>query len=82
MFFLFTFYFKEDIKRLHTRDHTAATPKEAVRQAIMAGLDMSMVPFDFTFYNYTLEGIRDGSIPQSRIDDAVRRILRVKFALG
>ncbi|CAF3140208.1 unnamed protein product [Rotaria socialis] len=72
----------EDIKRLHTREQTAATEKEAVRQAVMAGVDMSMVPFDFSFYNLTLECVKDGSIPRSRLDDAVRRILRVKYALG
>ncbi|CAF3724366.1 unnamed protein product [Rotaria sordida] len=72
----------EDIIRLHTVYHTADTPKEAVRQAIMAGVDMSMVPLDFSFFDLALEGIRDGSIPISRIDDAVRRILRVKYALG
>ncbi|UJR37352.1 hypothetical protein I4U23_030060 [Adineta vaga] len=72
----------EDIKRLHEREQTADTPKEAVRQAVMAGIDMSMVPFDYTFYNLTLECIKDGSIPRSRLDDAVRRILRVKYALG
>ncbi len=43
---------------------------------------MSMVPLDFSFYNLTLECVKDGSIPQTRLDDAVRRILRVKFALG
>jgi len=48
----------------------------------MAGVDMSMVPFDYSFYNLTLDCIKDGSIPRSRIDDAVRRILRVKYALG
>ena len=48
----------------------------------MAGVDMSMVPFDFSFYNLTLECIKDGSIPRTRLDDAVRRILRVKYALG
>jgi beta-glucosidase len=67
---------------LNFRDHTADTPKEAVRQAVMAGIDMSMVPFDYSFYNLTLECIKDGSIPRSRIDDAVRRILRVKYSLG
>ncbi|CAF1020128.1 unnamed protein product [Adineta steineri] len=72
----------EDIKRLNYRDHVAETQKEAVRQAIMAGIDMSMVPLDYSFYNLTLECIKDGSIPQTRLDDAVRRILRVKFALG
>jgi len=48
----------------------------------MAGVDMSMVPFDYSFYNLTLDCVKDGSIPRSRIDDAVRRILRVKYALG
>ncbi|CAF1192726.1 unnamed protein product [Adineta steineri] len=72
----------EDIIRLNTRDQTADTPKEAVRQSVMAGVDMSMVPFDYSFYNLTLECVQDGSIPRSRLDDAVRRILRVKYALG
>ena len=48
----------------------------------MAGVDMSMVPFDYSFYNLTLQCVNDNTIPISRIDDAVRRILRVKFALG
>lgn len=48
----------------------------------MAGVDMSMVPLDFSFYNLTLECVKDGSIPRTRLDDAVRRILRVKYALG
>ncbi|CAF0977862.1 unnamed protein product [Adineta steineri] len=72
----------EDIIRLNTRDQTADTPKEAVRQSVMAGVDMSMVPFDYSFYDLTLECVQDGSIPRSRLDDAVRRILRVKYALG
>jgi beta-glucosidase len=72
----------EDIERLYTRDHVAATPKDAVRIAVMAGVDMSMVPSDFSFYDLLLESVRDGSVPQSRIDDAVRRILRVKFQMG
>ncbi|CAF2591523.1 unnamed protein product [Rotaria sp. Silwood2] len=72
----------EDIKRLYSRDHTADTPKEAVRQAVMAGVDMSMVPFDYSFYDLALECVKDDSIPRSRLDDAVRRILRVKYALG
>jgi beta-glucosidase len=48
----------------------------------MAGVDMSMVPLDYSFFDLVLQGINDGSIPRSRIDDAVRRILRVKYALG
>ena len=48
----------------------------------MAGVDMSMVPLDYSFYNLTLECLKDGSILRTRLDDAVRRILRVKYALG
>lgn len=72
----------EDIIRLHTRDRVAETPKEAVRIAVMAGVDMSMVPTNFSFYEYLLELVNEGSVPVSRIDDAVSRILRVKFQLG
>jgi beta-glucosidase len=72
----------EDIKRLHTRDKVATTPKEAVRMAVMAGVDMSMVPFDYSFYTLLLECVKDGSVPLARIDDAVSRILTVKFLLG
>ncbi len=72
----------EDIARLHTRDKLAATPKEAVKIAVMAGVDMSMVPYDFSFYNYLLELAKEGSVPMWRIDEAVSRILKVKFQLG
>jgi beta-glucosidase len=72
----------EDIIRLHTRDKVASTPKEAVRIAVMAGVDMSMVPLDFSFYNHLLEFVKEGSVPMWRIDEAVSRILRVKFQLG
>lgn len=72
----------EDIKRLYTRDRVAASPKDAVRMAVMAGVDMSMVPMDFSFYDLLLECVKDGSVPMARIDDAVRRILRVKMQTG
>lgn len=72
----------EDIKRLHTRDRVAATPKDAVRIAVMAGVDMSMVPSDYSFYDLLLACVKEGSVPVGRIDDAVRRILRVKFKAG
>jgi len=72
----------EDIKRLHTRDRVAESPREAVKMAVMAGLDMSMVPYDYSFYDLLIELVRSGEVPESRIDDAVRRILRVKFMLG
>lgn len=72
----------EDIIRLHTRDKVAETPKEAVRIAVMAGVDMSMVPYDFSFYNYLVELAKEGTIPMWRIDEAAGRILRVKYQLG
>ncbi len=72
----------EDINRLYTRDKVAASRKEAVRMAVMAGVDMSMVPYDFSFYNDLLELAKDGQVPRSRIDEAVGRILRVKFQLN
>ncbi|MGZ4959421.1 MAG: glycoside hydrolase family 3 N-terminal domain-containing protein [Methylomonas sp.] len=72
----------EDIIRLHTRDRMAASPREAVKIAVMAGVDMSMVPFDFSFYDLLLELARTGEVPMSRIDEAVSRILRVKYQSG
>lgn len=71
-----------DIEYLHTRHKVAPTQKEAVKMAINAGLDMSMVPYNFRFADYLIELVNEGEVPMSRIDDAVRRILRVKFLLG
>ncbi len=71
-----------DVINLHVRERVAETPKEAVRQAVLAGIDMSMVPLDFSFYDHLLELVREGAVPMRRIDEAVGRILRVKFALG
>ena len=72
----------EDIKRLYTRDKLASSPKEAVKIAVMAGIDMSMVPFDFSFYELLLELTKDGEVPIARIDEAVTRILTVKYQSG
>ena len=72
----------EDIKKLVTVWHVAATEKEATRMAIMAGIDMSMVPLDYSFADYLIALVKEGAVPQSRIDEAVRRILKVKFELG
>jgi beta-glucosidase len=72
----------QDIERLYTRDHVAESPKEAVRIAVMAGIDMSMVPLDFSFYDLLLELVKDKRVPVARINDAVRRILRVKYLVG
>jgi beta-glucosidase len=71
-----------DIKNLHAASRVASSPKEAVRMAVMAGVDMSMVPLDFSFYHHLLELVKEGSVPMSRIDEAVGRILMVKFKLG
>lgn len=71
-----------DIKNLYTRSRVASSPKEAVKMAVMAGVDMSMVPFDFSFYNHLLALVKEGEVPMSRIDEAVGRILMVKFKLG
>lgn len=72
----------EDIVRLYTRDKLAASPREAVKIAVMAGVDMSMVPFNFSFYESLLDLARTGEVPESRINEAVSRILRVKYQTG
>jgi beta-glucosidase len=71
-----------DIKRLAHDWRVAATEKEATRMAVMAGVDMSMVPSDYSFADLLVALVKEGAVPQSRIDEAVRRILRVKFELG
>jgi beta-glucosidase len=72
----------EDIKKLVTVWRVAANEKEATRMAIMAGIDMSMVPSDYSFADHLIALVKEGAVPQSRIDEAVSRILRVKFELG
>jgi len=72
----------QDIKYLHDRHHIAATQKDAVRIAINAGIDMSMVPSDYSFYTYLQQLVKEGTIPVSRIDESVRRILKMKYELG
>ncbi len=72
----------EDIKRLYTRDKLAASEQEAVKIAVMAGVDMSMVPFDFSFYDILVKLVKSGEVPMARIDEAVRRILTVKVQAG
>ncbi len=72
----------EDIKYLHTRHRVASSHKEAVKIAILAGIDMSMVPDDFSFADHLIELVEEGSIPESRLDESVRRILKLKLNLG
>lgn len=71
-----------DINNLCTRDHIAATKKEAIKIAINAGIDMSMVPYEVSFCTYLKELVEEGEVPMSRIDDAVARVLRLKYRLG
>lgn len=72
-----------DIENLYNRDKVAASHKEAIKLSINAGIDMSMVPYNYTQYCILLtELINEGEIPMDRVDDAVRRILTVKQNLG
>ena len=71
-----------DINNLCTRDHIAATKKEAIKIAINTGIDMSMVPYEVSFCDYLKELVQEGEVPMSRIDDAVARVLRLKYRLG
>ncbi len=72
----------EDIKRLNDRHFVAATPREAVAMAVNAGIDMSMVPTDFSFYGLLIEAVNKGEVSMKRIDDAVKRILVMKYNIG
>lgn len=71
-----------DIDNLYKRDMIAKDKKEAIMLAINAGIDMSMDPYSTDFCDLLLELAREGKVPMSRIDDAVRRVLRLKFRLG
>ncbi len=71
-----------DINNVHTRDKVTATKKEAIKLAINAGIDMSMVPYELSFCDMLRELVEEGEVPMSRIDDAVRRVLRMKIRLG
>jgi beta-glucosidase len=71
-----------DIQYLHDRHHIAATQKDAVMIAVNAGVDMSMVPYDYTFFTYLVELVKEGKVPMARINEAVHRILKVKYELG
>lgn len=73
----------QDIDNLYHRDHIAASEEEAIMIAINAGIDMSMIPYQYEpFCDGLVKLVHEGKVKQSRIDDAVRRILRVKFATG
>lgn len=71
-----------DINNLFTREYVAADKKEAIEIAINAGVDMSMDPYDLNFCTLLKELVDEGRVSMDRIDDAVRRILRLKYRLG
>lgn len=71
-----------DINNLYQREGVAADQKEAIAMAINAGIDMSMVPYDTSFCTDLIELVNEGKVPMSRIDDAVSRVLRLKYRLG
>jgi beta-glucosidase len=71
-----------DIEKLVTIHHVAADEKEATRIGILAGIDMSMVPSDYRFSDLLLQLVQEGKVPVGRIDEAVRRILILKYQLG
>lgn len=72
----------QDIEYLYQRHKVAKDNKEAVLIAINAGIDMSMVPLDYTFCEDLVTLVKEGKVPMSRIDDAVQRILKVKYEVG
>ena len=71
-----------DIVNLYSRDHIAKDKKEAIKLAINAGIDMSMDPYNWDFCPLLKQLVEEGEVPMSRIDDAVARVLRLKFRLG
>ena len=72
----------DDISKLVDVYQVAANIKEATKLAVMAGMDMCMVPYDESFAANLTELVKEGEVPMERIDDVVRRILKVKFKLG
>ena len=71
-----------DINNLFQREHVAKDKKDAIRIAVNAGIDMSMDPYSVDFCILLKELVEEGKVPMTRIDDAVRRILRVKYRLN
>src|SRR5262245_3408179 len=72
----------QDIKLLVTTHHIAPNEKEATRISVLAGVDMSMVPSDYSFSDLLVQLVNEGAVPMSRIDEAVARVLKFKMRLG
>ncbi len=72
----------QDIENVYRRDHITTSLKGAVMLAINAGIDMSMIPYNYKeFCTDLISLVKEGKVPMSRINDAVTRILRVKEEL-
>lgn len=71
-----------DINNLYTREHVAASKKEAIKMAVNAGIDMAMEPYDLGYCTLLKELVEENEVSMARIDDAVRRVLRLKVRLG
>lgn len=71
-----------DVRNLYERDHVAASNKDAVAIAINAGIDMIMEPYHLEVCDEIVELVKEGRISQKRLDDAVSRVLRMKYRLG
>ena len=71
-----------DINNLYTREGVAHDKKEAIEIAINAGIDMTMEPYDLEFTTLLIELVNEGRVSMDRIDDAARRVLRLKYRLG
>jgi len=71
-----------DINNLYTREKVARNKKEAIKMAINAGIDMAMEPYQWDYCTLLKELVEEGEVPMERIDDATRRVLRLKYRLG
>jgi beta-glucosidase len=71
-----------DVQNLLSRDHIAKDYRDAIRIAINSGIDMVMEPYNLRFCEELVQLVKEGEVSQKRIDDAVRRVLRLKFRLG
>ncbi len=71
-----------DINNLYSREKVARDKKEAIKMAINAGIDMAMEPYQWDYCTLLKELVEEGEVPMERIDDATRRVLRLKYRLG
>eukprot|EP00796_Vickermania_ingenoplastis_P001032 gene1032-618_t len=71
-----------DVRNVFDRDHVAQSYKEAIELCVNAGVDMTMEPFDVSFCDLLHELVQEGRVTMERIDDACRRVLRIKYRLG